>query len=285
MTNSTTTTDTSYVGPETTHAPSTTAGTASVAWTLAKREYTRFMRQPSRVAGSIGQPLLFWIVLGAGLSPSFRPAGMEGMTYTEYFYPGVLMMMVLFAGVFSSITVIEDRDQGFLQGVLVAPVSRMAIVLGKVGGAAAIALTQAVIMLLVAPFLGFPMPVENYPIILLTLALVSLGYTGLGFMVAWRMSSTSGFHAVMMLVLMPLWFLSGALFPTEGLPIVMKVIIWLNPVAHGMTLIRAPFYQDVTTFLADPSYLTSLAVVLVWVGLVLTISAKRVGKRDVGAKV
>jgi ABC-2 type transport system permease protein len=264
---------------------STAASLPSVAWTLAKREYTRFMRQPARVAGSIGQPLLFWIVLGAGLSPSFRAQGMEGMSYTEYFYPGVLMMMVLFAGVFSSITVIEDRDQGFLQGVLVAPVDRLAIVLGKVGGAAAIALTQALIMLVIAPFLNFPMPAANYLIILATLALVSLGYTGLGFMVAWRMTSTSGFHAMMMLVLMPLWFLSGALFPMDGVPKAMEILMWINPVAHGMTLIRAPFYAVPADFLTDPSYLTSLAVVLAWVGLVLWISARRVGRRDKGLAV
>ena len=101
-------------------------GMAPVAFSLAKRELTRFIRQPQRVVGTVAQPLLFWLFLGAGFGGSFRPAGMENVTYLEYFYPGVMLMMMLFASIFSSITIIEDRDAGFLQGVLVAPVSRLA---------------------------------------------------------------------------------------------------------------------------------------------------------------
>ncbi|MBK1664391.1 multidrug ABC transporter permease [Rhodospirillum rubrum] len=255
----------------------------SVAFALAKREFTRFVRQPARLAGSIGQPLLFWLVLGSGLSPSFRPTGMAAMSYTEYFYPGMLLMMVLFASVFSTITVIEDRDQGFLQGVLVAPVSRLAIVLGKVGGAAAIALFQSIVLLCAAPVLGFSTGPLGYLLILVTLTLLSLGFTGLGFLTAWGMASTSGFHAVMMLVLMPLWFLSGALFPVQGVPAVLEGLMMINPVTHGMTILRAPFYEAPGALLSDGSYLGSLAVVALWVVLALGASAWRVGRRERGA--
>ncbi|GEO82063.1 ABC transporter permease [Pararhodospirillum oryzae] len=260
--------------------PRGTLAGASLA--LAWREVARFLRQPSRLAGTVGQPLVFWLALGTGLSPSFRASGHEGVSYTEYFYPGMLMMMVLFAGVFSTITVIEDRDQGFLQGVLAAPVSRLSIVLGKVGGAGAIALMQTALLLLAAPLVGFPAGPLGYLIILLTLGVLSLGCTSLGFLVAWGMTSTAGYHAIMMLVMMPLWFLSGALFPMDGVPAVLEGIMWANPFTHGMIVLRAPFYQEPGVFLSDPLYWRSAAVVLGAVALVVWGAARRVGAREKG---
>lgn len=253
-----------------------------VSWALARREFVRFIRQPQRVIGSLGQPLLFWIFLGAGFTPSFNPPGMEGMTYLEYFYPGVLMMMILFAAVFSTITVIEDRDQGFLQGVIVAPVPRMAIVLGKVGGGTSIALFQALILLLAAPFLGMPMPLAALPLLLGAMVLTGLGYTALGFSIAWTMKSTAGFHAIMMVFLMPLWLLSGALFPVTGAPTWLQVVMAINPVAHAMTLLRGPFYAGPAELFASADYLIALGVVVAWVVLGLWVSARRVGSRDAG---
>ncbi|HSV29781.1 MAG TPA: ABC transporter permease, partial [Candidatus Omnitrophota bacterium] len=123
-----------------------------VVLSLAKREFIRFIRQPQRVIGAVAQPLLFWLFLGAGLGGSFKPPGMEQVTYLEYFYPGVMVMMMLFASIFSSITIIEDRDAGFLQGVLVAPVNRLGIVLGKVLGGVSIAMVQVLIFTVAAPF-------------------------------------------------------------------------------------------------------------------------------------
>lgn len=258
------------------------ASVFGVASALARREFTRFIRQPQRVVGSLGQPLLFWIFLGSGFTPSFQPPGMSGITYLEYFYPGVLMMMILFASVFSTITVIEDRDQGFLQGVLVAPVSRLAIVLGKVCGGTCIALFQAFILLLATPFLGLPVTAGGLALVIMAMVLTSLGYTALGFSIAWSMRSTSGFHAIMMVFLMPLWLLSGALFPMAGVPGWLSVVMTLNPVAHAMTIMRAPFYAPPAEVFTNPSYLTGLAVVLVWVSLGLWVSVRRVSKRDQG---
>lgn len=251
-------------------------------WALARREFVRFIRQPQRVIGSVGQPLLFWIFLGAGFTPSFNPPGMEGMSYLEYFYPGVLMMMILFAAIFSTITVIEDRDQGFLQGVLVAPVPRLAIVLGKVFGGASIALFQAFILLVAAPFVGMPLPLAGLPLILMAMVLTAVGYTALGFAIAWSMRSTAGFHAIMMVFLMPLWLLSGALFPVTGAPAWLQAIMLVNPVAHAMTVLRGPFYQGPETLFADPAYLTGLAVVVAWVAAGLWVSVLRVRSREKG---
>jgi len=255
----------------------------NVALSLAKREFVRFMRQPQRVIGAVAQPLMFWLFLGAGMGTSFRPAGLAQTSYLEYFYPGVMVMMLLFASVFACITIIEDRDAGFLQGVLVAPVSRMGIVLGKVFGATAIALVQVLLFTAAAPFLGLHLTVFGLVLLLLGFVLTSIGFAGLGFLLAWGMKSTSGFHAIMMVFLMPLWMLSGALFPISGAPAWMNVVMLVNPVFHALEIIRAPFYGDGLALLGQSGYLTSLAVVIAWAGLSLLGSMKRVSKQEKGA--
>jgi len=254
------------------------------AFCLARREFTRFIRQPHRGIGSLGQPLLFWLFLGTGFSPSFNPPGMEGMSYVEYFYPGVLMMLILFASIFSVITVIEDRDQGFLQGVLTAPVPRLAISLGKVGGGASIALFQSLILLMAVPFLDLPITAGGLALVIMAMTLSALGYAALSFAIAWPMKSTSGFHAIMMIFLMPLWLLSGALFPVGGAPAWLQVAMAVNPVAHALTIMRIPFYQNAATALANPDYQVSLAVVVGWVVACLWWGAQRVSHREHGVK-
>ncbi|MBB4285155.1 ABC transporter permease [Roseospira goensis] len=254
----------------------------AVSTALARREFTRFIRQPHRVIGSVGQPLIFWLLLGAGLTPSFDAPGLGGMTYLEYFYPGVLMMLILFASVFASITIIEDRDQGFLQGVLVAPVPRLGIVMGKVGGASLVALFQTAILLLAAPFIGLGVGPGAAALLAATLVLISLGFTGLGFLFAWGMKSTAGFHAIMMVIMMPMWVLSGAFFPAAGVPGWLHGIMLINPVTHAMTLLRAPFYSDPVTLFGRTDYLIALAVVVAWVVACLALAAARVSKRDRG---
>ncbi|HSY39901.1 MAG TPA: ABC transporter permease, partial [Polyangia bacterium] len=121
---------------------------------LAGRDLRRFFRQPSRIVGSAAQPLILWAVLGAGLGGSFRPAGGSGVDYLSYFYPGVVVLTLLFSAIFSTISVIEDRHHGFLQAVLAAPVSRASLVLGKTLGGVAIASMQAAILLALAPLAG-----------------------------------------------------------------------------------------------------------------------------------
>ncbi|RAU23119.1 multidrug ABC transporter permease [Paramagnetospirillum kuznetsovii] len=253
-----------------------------VAAALAKREFTRFIRQPQRVIGTVAQPLLFWLFLGAGFGGSFRPAGMENVSYLEYFYPGVMLMMMLFASIFSSITIIEDRDAGFLQGVLVAPVSRLAIVLGKVVGCTSIAMVQTLIFTIAAPFLGLHLGFGSLILLLMGFVLTGIGFSALGFLLAWGMKSTSAFHAVMMVFLMPLWMLSGALFPLGNVPQALKFVMLANPVSHALIIIRAPFYYGPEALFGDGHYLTSLAVTITWAVLCLGLSMARVNKREKG---
>ncbi|MBF0348119.1 MAG: ABC transporter permease [Magnetococcales bacterium] len=248
--------------------------------TLAKREWIRFFRQPHRVIGSVAQPILFWIFLGSGFSASFRAPGMESVSYMEYFYPGILLMVVLFSGIFSTITIIEDRSKGLLQSVLVAPVSRFAIVLGKVSGAMGIGLAQVLLMLVAIPFLGISPDVTGWLLLTLGLILSALGFTTLGFIIAWNMESTAGFHAIMSVFLLPLWMLSGALFPMGHLPGWLHGLMSINPVSHALQLIRLPFYHPGMQLVGMADYQVAFLVTVVWAGLCLAIALWKVNRME-----
>jgi ABC-2 type transport system permease protein len=193
---------------------------------LWKRDLLHFLRQPARIAGFIGSPLIFWVVIGSGFNRSFSYSpDHPGISYLEFYFPGTIVLTMLFTAIFASISIIEDRHSGFLQGVLVAPVPRLSVASGKILGAATLAFIQALLLLLMVPLLGIGM----------TLA-------GLGFLIAWRMDTTQGFHAVMNLVLVPLWLLSGALFPIDGAAPWIGTIIRLNPLYYGMSAFRQALY-------------------------------------------
>ena len=145
-----------------------------------------------RVVGVIASPLLFWIVIGSGFGTSFRSSGAGGQHYLEFFFPGALIMIVLFTAIFTMMSVIEDRNEGFLLSVLVAPVSRSVIVLGKVLGGATLATLQGLIFLVFAPFVGVHFTLASFGLTVLVIFLVSFSLTGLGFIIAWPMDSTAG---------------------------------------------------------------------------------------------
>ncbi|HLJ10411.1 MAG TPA: ABC transporter permease [Planctomycetaceae bacterium] len=215
-------------------------------WALASRELIRFFRQRTRVIGALGQPLLFWLLFGAGLHGSFSPPAWapRSMTYQEYFFPGVAVLIVLFTAIFSTISIIEDRREGFLQGVLVAPVSRLALVLGKLCGGTALALLQAGLFLALAPLVGLSFTWAAAFEMALFLTLVAFALTALGFLIAWPLDSTQGFHAIMSMVLMPMWLLSGAFFPAEESGW-LSWVIRLNPLTYGVAGLRRLLYSDV----------------------------------------
>jgi ABC-2 type transport system permease protein len=164
------------------------------------------------------------------------------MAYGEYFYPGIVALTLLFTAVFATISAVEDRQSGFLQGALVAPVSRTAIVLGQAIGSTGLALLQGVLLLLLAPVAGIPVTVGSIAATVVMMALMAFSVSGLGLLLAWRLDSTQGFHAIMNLILMPLWLLSGAFFPAEGLPGWLAWIVRLNPLTYEMTALRRALY-------------------------------------------
>lgn len=204
--------------------------------TLWQREIVRFYRQPNRVIGAVGSPLLFWILLGSGMGRSFT--GSAGEAYVVYAFPGTLVLTLLFTAIFSTISIIEDRREGFLQSVLVAPVHRPIIVLGKVLGGATLAFLQAALLLALAPLAGIPVEPSTLPALCGVLLVLGVGLTSLGFVIAWRMQSTQGFHAVMNLFLLPLWVLSGALFPPGGATPWLQAVIHANPLTYGLASVR-----------------------------------------------
>ena len=211
--------------------------------TLCGRELTRFFRQRSRVIGSVVQPLMFWGLIGAGFNASFRPPGVpEGTSYAAYAYPGIIAMVLLFTAIFSTISVVNDRREGFLQGVLVAPVPRASIVLGQALGCTALATLQGVLFLLLAPLAGIRVTTASALAVTGVLILVSFGMSSLGLVIAWRLDSTQGFHAVMNMVLLPMWVLSGAFFPAAGVPGWLGWAMWVNPMTYGLAAIRRTLY-------------------------------------------
>ncbi len=210
--------------------------TTRVLW---RRDLSRFWRQPMRIVAALGQPLLFWVVIGAGLAGTFQMPGLD-VGYMEYFFPGVIMMVLLFASIFASVSVIDDRHQGFLQAVLAGPGSRPALVWGKCLGSTSVALLQGGLFFALAPLAGFPLGGINWALLLSASILASLGLTALGFAVAWVLDNIQAYHAIQMMVLIPLWVVSGAMFPPgKG---VFATVMRFNPVAYGVSAVRHALY-------------------------------------------
>lgn len=205
---------------------------------LTRRELVRFIRQPSRIVAAVGTGAIVWLLLASGMAGSFvSPAITEGTeggpanTYAAYLIPGMSTMIVLFASIFSAISLIQDRHAGFLQSVLVSPAPAWAIVGSKVAGAVIIAVLQGAIVLAAAPLVGIHPGVVGYAVAALALILAATFVSCIGMALAWRMDSVAGFHGVMNLVLLPLWVFSGAMFPVEGMADWMKWVARCNPLA------------------------------------------------------
>ncbi len=209
---------------------------------LLGRDVVRFFRQPSRIIGALAQPILFWFVFSSGFSGSFRVEGAEGLGYQQYFFPGVVTMVVLFSAIFATISVIEDRREGFLQSVLAGPGSRLAVVLGKALGSSAIALLQASLFLLFAPLAGVKAATLDVPLLLAVMVLTALALTGMGISLAWWVRSSAGYHAVMSIVLLPMWVLSGAMFPLKGAGPLLGWVMRLNPLRFSVEGMRRALY-------------------------------------------
>lgn len=253
-------------------------------YSLARRELVRFLRQRNRVVGAFLTPVIFWLLFGFGLSGSFRPEGDAGAGYMEFFFPGVLVMILLFTAIFSTISIIEDRKEGFLQSVLVAPVSRSAIVLGKVFGGTALAVGQAAVFLVLAPTVGIQLNPLNVLAILGAMLPVAFALTALGFALAWVMDSTQGYHAIMNVFLFPMWLLSGAFFPAKGAPVVLEWVIKLNPLTYGVALTRHALYLDPETLREKgvPSVACALGATLLFAAVTFAWAYRAAAKRTKG---
>ncbi|MBM3760369.1 MAG: multidrug ABC transporter permease [Acidobacteria bacterium] len=230
---------------------------------LAHRELLKFWRDKARVAGFAAAPLLFWLVVSAGFNDFAR------------FYSGSIALALMFSAVFSNMTLIDDRKEGFLAGVLVTPAPRAGIVLGKVVGAAALAWLQSLVFLLFLPLAGLKPGFFGVLACLGILAVIALLFTLVGFLCAWRMPSTQAFHGVVNMLLMPMWMLSGSLFRFGEAHPWMKTAMALNPMTYGISLLNESLGMEGVF-----STLLSLSVLAVWTTGLFGIALFWVGRSD-----
>lgn len=217
--------------------------------TLWYRDLIRFVRDRSRIIGSMAQPLLFLVVFGVGLSPAIGQLGTagQGIKYGQFIFPGIVTMSVLFTSIFSAISVIWDREFGFLKEVLVAPVPRWSLVAGKALGGSTTAMFQGVLILLFAPLVGVSLTPMSVLKLLVMMFCTAFSLSALGLFIASRMRSMEGFQMVMNFLMMPMFFLSGALFPLANLPSWLAAMTRVDPVSFGVDAIRQ------TILNADPA--------------------------------
>lgn len=191
-----------------------------------KREMLHFWRERSRVFGFVGSPLIFWLVIGSGFGDMAQ------------FFAGSLLLSVMFTAVFSTMSVIDDRREGFMLAMLAAPVPRCAIVVGKVLGGMTMATIQGLLFCLFLPFTGVRLSAAGMATAALALILTGMAFTSLGFWMAWRSRTSQGFHAIMNIVLMPLWMISGALFSETTAHTWMRALMIFNPVSYFMAVLQ-----------------------------------------------
>jgi ABC-2 type transport system permease protein len=240
------------------------------------RDLRRFVRQRSRVVGALATPVLFWFVLGSGLGRSFSATDdtSGGGGYLEYYFAGTIALIVLFTSIFSTISIIEDRREGFLQGVLASPASRTSIVLGKVLGSTTLAMINAAIFLVLAPFAGVALTPLSIVSTLLIVAILGIGLSGLGVLIAWSLESTQGFHAIMNLVLVPMWLLSGAFFPASGAAPWVRALMTINPLTYGVTALRDVVYDGRLEAASSQALVVAVGFAIVMVGLATALASR-----------
>ena len=209
-------------------------------WVVAYRELLRFIQERSRIFSSFAMPLLFLIIFGAGFNRIIG-AMTPGVDFIQFMYPGIIAMTVLMNSVMSGLSVVWDREFGFLKEILAAPLGRSGIVLGKAVGSASVSVVQGIIMLVLAPIVGVSLSPMLVVKLIPTLVVISVSLSGLGVLVASRMRSQQGFQIIVQIIIMPLIFLSGVFFPVNNVPTWLEVISKINPLTYGVDAIRQLF--------------------------------------------
>jgi ABC-2 type transport system permease protein len=223
-------------------------------YALFYRELIKTLKDKKRFISIIMQPMIIWMIMGIGFNDNFKISLAIDMNYKTYFYPGILSMILLFSAIFSTITLIDDKNCGFLQIVLVGPANRFSVVLGKTLGVTCVSIFQSVIFLFLVPFTSIKFSDINFCILFVALFFGSFFLSNLGFILAWITSSSSTYHALMSVIFFPMWAISGALFPVKGGLI--DLISYINPVTWIVFLIRISFIKFDYIQKAVPSWLS-----------------------------
>jgi len=261
------------------------------------RDLVRFVRDRARLIGSLAQPILFLVVFGIGLSSALGGGSgvlPPGFTYLQFMFPGVVGMTVLMTSIFSAMSIVWDREFGFLREILVAPIDRSAVAVGKSLGGATQAMIGGFIMLIFAPLVGVKLTLLGVLELIPLLFLLAFALTAMGIAIASRMRSMQGFQVVMNFLMMPMLFLSGALFPLRGLPTWMTVITRINPVTYAISPVRVSIFSnggvpqsvldrigaEVTIGGYTLPLMLDVAVVVVFGAVVLGFAIQALRKRD-----
>lgn len=212
---------------------------ASVIYALWIRQVKRYYRSKTRIIGSLGQPILFLVALGFGFGPIFQASGQQ-VSYINFLLPGIIAMGSLFVGLFSGVEIIWDRQFGFLKEIMVAPISRTEIMVGRTLGGATSAFIQGILIFLISIPFDLSILKMAHPIyFFIFMALIAITFTALGTAIASKLQDMQGFQLIMSLLMMPLFFLSGALFPLSNLPPALQLVTSLNPLSYGVDGMRA----------------------------------------------
>jgi len=248
---------------------------ARAIYTIWLRDVKRFFRERSRIVGMMLQPILFLVLVGNGIASSFRMAGAPaGFNYLEFMFPGIVGMTVLFSAVFSAMSVVWDREFGFLKEVVVAPVPRWTLAIGKALGGSTTAVIQGAIILIIAPLAGVSLTITSVVELLALLFVISLALASLGLVIAANLSSMEGFQIIMNFLIMPMFFLSGALFPLKNVAAWMAVLTKIDPLTYGVDALRHVIYGEsaLGTLLIQFPLLTDLSVVMLFGAVLLSVA-------------
>ncbi|MDY6843040.1 MAG: ABC transporter permease [Thermodesulfobacteriota bacterium] len=233
--------------------------------TIWHREIKRYWRAKSRIVGSLGMPFFFFALLGTGLSPGVTLKG-GSISYLEFIAPGIIGMVLIFTSTFSGLSVIWDRQFGFLKEIMVAPVSRSSIVLGKTLGGATTSLIQGLLMLVLIIFIGARVgSIQGFLISLFIMILISISFVSLGISFSAFIKDVHGYQLVMNFLIMPIFFLSGALFPLSGLPPFLRVFAYIDPLTYGVDALRYAFLG-----VSDFPFLLDICAIIIFSALMVT---------------
>jgi len=226
-----------------------------------QRDIKRMLRDKHQFYGSFARPVLWLLVLGMGLRPVFKENG--GVDYLQFIFPGIVAMSLIFSAMWSGISIIWDREFGFLKEILVAPIPRTSIVTGKIMGGATQAMVQGGITLLFAPLIGVKITIAGFFALLGIMLIISFALSSMGIALASRIYSYEGFGTISNFVIMPLFFLSGAVYPVQTLPSWLKVIVSLNPVTYGVDLMRGAVLGVFQfSIVLDLLYITGFGIIM-----------------------
>ena len=235
---------------------------ANAVYVIVAREYKKFIREKTRLFSAIARPLLWLFLVGGGMS-RLVPAG-DGVSYTQFIFPGILGMTILFSSIFSSISIIWDKEFGFMKEILVAPVSRFSVVVGKAMSGMLLSTTQAVIILALFPFIGLKLGLVQIAGVLLVCAVLSFAIAAFGILLASFYDSYESFSVIMNFIVMPMFFLSGAMYPVKLLPTILRILSKFNPLTYGIDALKNIIFPFETGRMgADFPLFLDAAVILV----------------------